>query len=191
MCPIRIHIKDCVVSVILPDTTQLGTSGIIEVTETYVVLQTTSGPKRYPKEHVLNWNYEEYLSWLKECSGCCDKEEDIPEDFEKCFPFNLVLQDGECKTLQEVLDSFPGAKGVAGYDIDLKPVNGHGRDKFVATTSDATMEGPHGTLDLDGGGSNNIKPERLPDGTYNRVDLSQKFCSCPGSVVHLGISIIL
>ena len=111
--------------------------------------------------------------------------------FERCFPFNIVIQDGECITLQEIIDKFPEAKGIAGYDIDLKSLLGDGRDGFKASTSDATMEGPHGEGNLDGGGGFDIKPERLPDNTYNRLDLTQKFCSCEGSVLNLGVSIIL
>lgn len=111
--------------------------------------------------------------------------------FEKCFSFTQTIQDGETTDLTAVLAAFGSGLGIAGFDFDLKPIGGDGRSGYVSTTSNATSAGPHGDRNLDGGGSHKIDPERLPDNTYNRLDLSQTFSVDAGSVALLSVSIIM
>ena len=115
------------------------------------------------------------------------------ETFERCFPFSYTIQDGDSKTLSDlmILSGVSGAIGVGGFDYDLKPIDGDGTGGFVATTSQATSSGAHGFRDLDGGGSFQIQPDRLPDGTINQLDLGQTFSTVSGTVTTILISIIL
>lgn len=121
--------------------------------------------------------------------GDCEKV----ETFEKCFPFTYTIQNGDTKTLADLmaLAGVSGAIGVGGFDFDLKPIDGDGSAGFVASTSQATSNGTHGFRDLDGGGSFQIKSDRLPDGTINQLNLSQSFSTFSGSVATILIDIIL
>ena len=184
-CMLRIKISDSG-AIEVYDYDKKKTAYYCQVTSIEKCYITFDGKYKVDKKCITNYQGDEFYEALSSCDPSAPQMQ-----FEKCFPFNIIIQDGECITLQDVLDKFPAGKGIAGYDIDLKHLNGDGRDGFKASTSDATMEGPHGEGNLDGGGGFDIKPERLPDNTYNRLDLTQKFCSCEGSVLNLGISIIL
>jgi len=136
-------------------------------------------------------NLDSMILAFNECACKCNtanEQQTEPREQETLLPCNFEIKDGEELCLSDLIAE-KGAKGVAGFDFDLKCLNGETYNKFTATSADATSNGDHGERDLDGAGSFNIGICQYQDGTFRRLG-EQCFKAADGSIAELLIEFI-
>lgn len=160
---------------------------------------------------LINKNYQISAGHLAEINGIstlsasykaelmnelmCGCDSDTVTVFEICKPYTIDIVGAKKMCFSDIVAELAAngvtttAADIVGFDFDLKPINGEAVSGILATTSDATSAGAQGNRNLDGGGSHQIQPQRLPDNTFYRLG-DQCFTVADGSVAVLSVSYI-